>query len=183
MTYIRLMKKIIVTIVLITASFSNTFCQEAKVLFHIYNPIGLFQKAGAKFEFRTSQIGFLLCAIRYYGNAPSYPGTQLGFELRHYAVSKPESRSENFLYAKFIGGHQEHMNSQGSGFMSVGEIPAGNYYGAGVGVGKHINYGHFFIDLNGGVKYAVSDVKQESTFYISGPASYLDLHFNLGFQF
>jgi hypothetical protein len=177
------MKKLFVTALLFNAFLSNIHSQVPTVAFHIYNPIGFIQKAGVKFEYRENQMGFLLCAIQYYGSAPSYPGTQLGFELRHYSIAKPESRSENFLYAKLIGGHQEHMNSQGSGFMSVGEIPAGNYYGAGVGVGKHINYGHFFIDLNGGLKYAVSTVKQESTFYISGPASYLDLHFNIGFQF
>lgn len=177
------MKKLVLILILFAISLESAYSQESKVAFHIYNPIGLYQKAGGKFEYRANQMGLLLCAIQYYGSSPSYPGTQLGLEWRRYSAPKVESKGENFFYTKFIAGHQNHMNSQGSGFFSVGDIPAGNYYGAGVGVGRHINYGHFFIDLNGGLKFSLSTVKQESAFYLSGPASYLDLHFNIGFQF
>ena len=180
---LRMIKKSIFTLALCAISLGYIYCQETSVAFHIYNPIGFVQKAGAKIEYRTNQMGFLLCAIRYYGSVPIYPGNQFGFEWRRYSIPKESSRSENFFYAKAIAGRQEHVNSQGSGFMSVGEIPAGNYYGVGAGVGKHISFKHFFIDLNGGLKYVSSTVKQESTFYISGPASFLDLHFNIGFQF
>ena len=174
-----MIKKCILAINVCAASSGIIYGQESPIAFHIYNPIGFVQKTGAKIEYRTNQMGFLFSAIRYYGSIPSYPGNQFGIEWRRYSVRKEASRSENFFYAKAIAGHQEHVNSQGSGFMSVGEIPAGNYYGVGAGVGKHINFNHFFIDLNGGLKYVSSTVKQESTFYISGPASYLDLHFNI----
>lgn len=177
------MKKLFITLILSSILLSNGYGQESKVALHIYNPIGLFQKAGAKVEYRTNQIGFLFGAIQYYGSIPSYPGTQLGLEVRHYALSELNMKKERFLYARILTGHQNYMNAQGDGFMSVSEVPEGDYYGAGVGVGRHLNYGHFFIDLNAGLKYVASTVKQEAAFYITGPASYLDLHFNLGFQF
>ena len=62
-------------------------------------------------------------------------------------------------------------------------MPEGNYYGAGAGVGRQWRYGHFFMDLNMGFKYVASQFKQASAFYITGPGSFLDLHFNIGLQF
>ncbi len=177
------MKKLLIILIIFSVSLADIYSQERTVAFHIYNPLGLFQKAGGKIEFRTNQMGFLLGAIQYYGSLPSYPGTQFGLEWRHYSIAKPEKKSENFLYTKLIAGHQEHLDATGDGFFAVNEVPEGNYYGAGAGIGKHINYGHFFTDFNAGLKFVLSNVKQESTFYLSGPASYLDLHFNLGFQF
>jgi hypothetical protein len=52
-----------------------------------------------------------------------------------------------------------------------------------MGVGRHINFNWFFMDVSTGLKIAYSTVKQANAFYIGGPASYFDLHFNFGFQF
>ncbi len=177
------MKKLLITLIIFSVFLVDIYSQEHTLALHIYNPLGLFQKAGGKIEYRTNQMGILLGAIRYYGSMPSYPGTQFGLEWRRYSIQKAAKKSENFFYGRLLAGHQDHMNAKGDGFFAINEVPEGNYYGAGAGVGRHINYGHFFIDLNAGLKYVSSNVKQEAAFYLSGPASYLDLHFNLGFQF
>ena len=177
------MKKLILISICSLTFLVNIYSQEPIFALHLYNPIGLVQKIGGKVEYRTNRMGFLIGAIRYYGSMPTYPGTQLGLEWRHYSVPVPDRKAENFFYTRMLAGHQDHVASQGSSFFSVGEIPQGDYYGAGAGVGRHISYGHFFIDLNAGLKIVVSSVKQESAFYLSGPASYLDLHFNCGLQF
>lgn len=177
------MKKLIVTTVFSVIFLGHIFCKEPTIALHVYNPLGLIQKVGGKVEYRANRMGFLFGAIRYYGSIPSYPGTQFGLEWRKYSIPQPTKKAVNFFYTKLIAGHQEHLEAQGSGFLSVSEIPEGNYYGAGAGVGRHINFNHFFIDINAGLKYVASTVKQETAFYITGPASYLDLHFNFGFQF
>jgi len=177
------MRKLLAIICITLFITGQVISQDSKIALHIYNPTNLFQKAGAKVEYRSDQMGFLVGAIQYYGSIPSYPGTQLGLEVRHYALSDLNMKKEKFIYARVLAGHQEHMNAKGDGFLSVSEVPEGNYYGAGAGIGRHFNYGHFFIDINAGLKYVYLDVKQEVAFYITGPASYLDLHFNVGFQF
>ena len=177
------MKKFALALLFSPLFLVNAYSQEPSFALHLYNPIDLFQKAGVKVEYRTHQMGFLIGAIQYYGTVPSYPGTQLGLEWRHYSIPVPEKKRENFFYARMLVGHQDHLAAQSSGFMSVNEIPQGDYYGAGAGVGRHYRFNHLFLDLNAGLKIVASTVKQESAFYLSGPASYLDLHFNCGFQF
>lgn len=177
------MKKLLITLSFVFLYMGFMYSQKSNFALHVYNPLGLFQKAGVKLEYRTNQSGFLLGAIQYYGTLPEYPGTQVGIEYRHYSVSEPEKRSENFFYAKALAGQQKHVTAHGDGFFSVNEVLSGNYYGAGAGVGRHINFGHFFFDLNAGLKAVASTVTQGQAFYITGPASVLDLHFNLGCQF
>ena len=177
------MKKLLLILFISNILVATAYCQEPTVALHIYNPLGLFQKAGGKVEYRVNRMGFLLGAIRYYGSLPAYPGTQLGLEWRKYPTFLPTKRGENFFYTRLLAGHQEYRAAQGDGFFAIQEIPEGNYYGGGLGVGRHINYKMFFIDLNAGLKYVASSVKQQRAFYITGPASFLDLHFNLGFQF
>lgn len=177
------MKKLILILICSSVFLVNTYCQESTFALHLYNPIGLFQKVGGKVEYRTNRMGILVGAIQYYGSTPTYPGTQLGLEWRNYSIPVPDRKGENFFYARMLAGHQEHLDAQGFGLFDVSEIPKGDYYGAGAGVGRHINFNHFFIDVNAGLKIVVSTVKQDDTFYLSGPASYLDLHFNCGFQF
>lgn len=128
-------------------------------------------------------MGFLLYGIQYYGSLPDYPGTQLGVEWRKYALAKSTKRSENFLYVKLLSGHQQQRDQYGSGFTNHFAVPEGYYYGAGLGIGKHLNFNRFFLDFNGGLKIVKSTVSQDISFFLTGPASYLDIHFNLGFQF
>ncbi|MDZ4668757.1 MAG: hypothetical protein SGJ00_12880 [bacterium] len=174
--------KTLLTILLLNAILiGKLYAQNSSFALHIYNPLGMFQKVGAKFEYRKNKMGFLIMGIQYYGYLPSYPGTQVGLESRYY--TNPFNKNENFIYGKVYGGYQQHTNASGDGFLRRAEVPASNYYGFGGGVGRHFNYQHFFIDINTGLKFSLSDVKQDDAFFITGPASYLDLHFNLGFQF
>lgn len=175
------MKPIIILLLMSAYITDKSFAQTSNFAFHIYNPLGLFQKAGAKIEYRTPKMGFLIMGIQYYGNIPKYPGTQAGLELRYYL--NPMKKNENFIYGKTFGGYQQHVNPSGDGFLRKREVPSSRYYGLGAGLGRHFNFRHFFIDINTGLKYSFSDEKQAPAFYLLGPASYLDLHFNLGFQF
>ncbi|MCF8373998.1 MAG: hypothetical protein K9H64_20415 [Bacteroidales bacterium] len=177
------MKKLLITFLFTSLFVGLMYSQNSTFALHVYNPLGLFQKAGIKLEYRANRTGLLLGAIQYYGSLPEYPGTQIGFEWRRYAVPQPEKRGENFFYARLLAGQQEHVTAHGDGFFAVKEVPGANYYGVGAGVGKHINFGHFFFDLNAGLKAVLSNVKQDKAFYITSAASVLDLHFNLGFQF
>lgn len=163
--------------------FCNLFSQENKFALHLYNPIGLIQKAGIKLEYRTHQMGFLLSGIQYYGSLPRYPGTQGGLECRYYLKNDNTTGHESFLQAKGFAGYQQAVAASGDGFFSRFEVPEGNYYGLGFGGGRHFSYRAFFVDLHAGLKFARSTVEQEQAFYITGPASVLDFHFNLGFQF
>lgn len=162
---------------------NSTYSQKHKTAIHIYNPIGMFQKAGAKLEYRTNTIGFLIMGIKYYGSLPKYPGTQAGLELRLYSKNEDTKKHENFFYSKFFGGHQDYSAGEGDGFTRKQEVPESDYYGLGAGWGRHFNFNHFFIDFNTGLKYTISNPKQNTAFYLTGPGSYLDLHFNLGYQF
>lgn len=155
--------------------------QNSKFAIHVFNPISLFQKAGVKLEYRTTKLGLLISGKQYYGNWPRYPGTQLALEARLYKT--PQGRKEDFVYGKIIGGHQQAVNASGDGFLRRQQVDAGDYYGAGIGVGRRINFNHFFFEMNGGLKYIYSDVNQENVFYITGPGSILDVHFCIGIQF
>jgi hypothetical protein len=178
-----MMKKLAVIVLLTFIIALSGHSQEHSFALHIFNPIATFQKAGAKIEFRNDKMGFLIMGIQYYGSMPQYHGTQAGLELRNYQKQDDAQKHENFIYYKAFGGHQQFVPQSGEGFFNLAEIPEGYYYGLGAGVGRHFNYNHFFIDINAGLKYALSTVTQDKAFYITGPASILDLHFNLGFQF
>jgi hypothetical protein len=173
--------KSIITLLLINLSFvSLGFAQSDIFALHISNPLGMYQKAGLKLEYKQKQMGLLITGLHYYGVLPKYPGSQIGFEGRYYNQPDSGKMHQNFLYSKIYYGHQRHVNQSGEGFFNRAEVPAGDYYGAGIGVGRHFNYRHFFIDLNAGFKYTFTEVNQATAFFITGPGSYLDLHLNLG---
>jgi hypothetical protein len=177
------MKEYITLLLFSLLLIDSTHAQKSTIAIHIYNPIGMYHKAGMKLEFRTKRMGFLVMGIKYYGSLPKYPGTQTGIAFRLYSKNDEGNKHENFLYAKAFAGHQEYFAGEGNGFLSKQAVPESNYYGPGLGWGKHFNFNHFFIDLNTGIKFAVSNPDQRIAFHITGPGSYLDLHFNLGFQF
>lgn len=175
--------KIIATTILFSILVSNAFAQEKKFTVQLSNPAGMIQKAGVKLEYRAKNVGFLLATIQYYGFLPRYPGTQIGLEARKYIKPKVKKEYENFIYVKFIAGHQNYFSGSGSGFTRLKEVPEGDYAGGGGGVGRRFNFGRLFIDLNTGLKYVVSEVKQDLAFYITGPASFIDFHVHIGIQF
>jgi len=162
----------------------HLFSQNPTYAIHLSNPIGFLNKVGAKFELKTNRMGFLLCANNYFDIiVPHYPGVQLGLEWRAYSANDSNKKNDTFYYTKLIGGHQNFRHQSGDGFTNIREVPEGYYYGLGVGVGKQYNFNHYFIELNGGLKGVLSTVNQEPAFYITGPASFLDLHLNFGYQF
>lgn len=165
------------------ALLGNSSAQKSTFAVHVSNPISMFRKAGLKLEYRTSRVGVLLMGTKYYGSLPKYPGEQGGVELRLYSKNEEQKTANPFLYTKVYAGHQDYFAGSGSGFTRVQDVPEGDYYGLGAGWGKHINFNPFFIDFNAGLKFTHSEVAQDIAFYITGPASYLDLQFNLGFQF
>ena len=161
----------------------SAFAQENKFAVHISNPLGMFQKAGVKLEFRTDRLGILLTGTKYFGLLPKYSGEQGGGEFRLYSKNEEQKKHENFLYVKVNTGHINEFAGSGEGFTHVRAIPESVYYGIGTGWGKHFNFKHLFIDVNAGLKYVLPEVKQEQAFYITGPGSVADLHLNLGYQF
>lgn len=163
---------------------ASLFGQDYKVGIHMYNPLAYFQKTGFKVEYRYKTLGVLLGGIQYYGTTPRYPGSQGSLEGRYY-WKNPNSAvgNEKFLQAKLFIGNQKFSPALGDGFFRTQEVPAGKYYGLGLGMGKHRSFGHFFLDVHAGLKVTISEVPQDRVFYTTGPASVLDLHFNIGFQF
>jgi len=177
------MFKNITLILLFLILVTNISAQDNKIAIYLSNPIGMFHKAGGKLEYRGKKMGILFGATQYYGAYPKFPGTQLGLEYRKYLATKTPKEYENFLYLKAIAGHQNYYAGSGSGFTRRNEVPEGDYAGFGGGVGRHYNLKRFFFDFNTGLKYTVSEVKQTTAFYVTGPASFLDFQVHVGIQF
>ena len=167
-----------------SSAIDSVHTERPHYLLHISSPIGLISKIGFKFESRNASIGNLVCINRYFkGGLPDYPGTQLAFERRYYQAVELSKRSENFFYAKLLAGYQEERAASGESFFRKSAVPSGNYAGLGIGIGRRVNFRHSFLELNGGMKGVLSSAKQDKSFYITGPASVLELHLNWGFRF
>ncbi len=177
------MKQLLFILFLNSLLITTVFAQKSTTAIHLNNPLGMYQKVVLKLEYKHNQLGLLLTGMQFYGSLPKYPGTQVGFEGRHYIKYDSGSTHNNFIYSKLFYGYQQHVDQSGDGFFNRAEVPEGSYYGAGMGVGRHFNFGHFFFDLNTGLKYTFTNVDQATAFFITGPGSYFDLHFNLGYQF
>ena len=177
------MKLWIATLLMSLLGLANVSGQSTSFAIHVYNPLALFQKAGLKLELKHQRIGILLTGIQYYGVLPKYPGTKGGLEGRYYSKRESPQKHVNFLYGKVLMGYQQHVDASGDGFFNKAEVLAGNYYGGGIGVGRHFNFGPWFFDLNTGLKYTYSPIERHKSFFITGPGSYLDLYFNVGYQF
>lgn len=177
------MKKLVSLLLLFFLFSSSVTSHNPRFALHVRNPLTVFQKTTVKMEFSSLQSGILLFATQYYGSMPDYPGTQVGIEGRHFLVPDERKRSTFFFYGKALGGYQQERAAYGEGFLSHDYVPSGFYSGLGGGVGTHINIHHFFIEFNGGLKGILSTSAQELPFYITGPGSVLELHFNLGYQF
>jgi hypothetical protein len=156
--------------------------QSNKAAIHLSNPLVLLAKAGLKVEYRTDKTGYLLMGKLYYGGLPRYPGEKVEAIVRNY-WNLEGSRHENFFYGKLVAGHLQNYDGSGSGFTRIQNVPESNYYGVGVGVGRHYNFDRYFFEVIAGLKYVKPDVSQEAPFYISGPGSVIDLNFTVGIQF
>lgn len=140
---------------------------------HFTSPIGLLNKAGIKLEVRGGNTSVLLGATHYHA---FFPGEQFSIEGRKYLNWDGGKRGQFYGYVKGIGGHENGDDEHAH---------ATDYFGGGIGLGKHINFRHFFIDLNGGLKYVGAVYPHaigDDTFYFTGPGAVLDIHFNFGFQ-
>lgn len=169
--------------------------QHTVFAIHFTSPLGLLSKAGVKAEYRFNPQNSLLAGINgYYG---FYPGYQAALEYRHYFHKKPKEKAENFIYGKLGVGRSEFSNDGPFGLWGpYYSTQYNSYYGysetkdlllAGAGVGRHFNFGAFFMEINGGLKATLMDPigidDNYRMFYITGPGAILDLHFNFGFQF
>ena len=162
--------------------------------FGIYftSPIGVLSKAGVQGEYRVNlQNALLLSYTQYWG---FFPGSQGAFQYRMYFTDRrKESNSENFIYAKVGVGYAGYISRVDYKQMSIfgdgrnTDAAPGTYLFGGGGVGRHINFDWFFIEINTGLKFAQvinpPTVYNEHLFFLSGPGSYVDLNFHFGVQF
>ena len=158
--------------------------QRSTFAVHLSNPLGYFNKAGIKLEYQRNRFGFLLGAAKYFDIiVPHYPGSQFMAEGRLYQKLDSNQKSRNFFYSKVLAGHLRYRPFTGSGFTAIQEVPESDYWGFGVGVGKKVAIKNFFFEINTGAKIVFPSVAQKLAFYVTGPGSIIDLHFNFGLQF
>ena len=134
-------------------------------------------------EYRVGvQRSFLFAFTKYWGYFPGYQGYA---SFRQYVETR--GRHENFLYVKGGVGHAEYEPSDWlNKEKQVFEAP-GDYFFGGGGVGRHFNFGVFFLEATAGVKYSavpkpISNY-YERVFYVTGPGAIAEINFNFGFQF
>lgn len=159
---------------------------EPRIAVHFSNPLGYLSKVGIKGEFRINPAtALLLNFTQYWG---FFPGQQAYVEFRRYF--KTNSFAENFIYGKAGGGystyHPVSISIDGINNSNTYYDP-GTYFFGGGGVGRHINLGAFFIDMNLGLKLTAVTAPHppynEHIFFSTGPGAIPDLNFHFGFQF
>ncbi len=150
---------------------------------HITSPTGFFYKVGAEVEYRPYMDKALLLSFTQYYRY--FPGFQGAFEYRLYFNT--HGVAENIVYFKGGTGFADYVSSPS--FVSSPDLnkAPGTYYFGGAGVGRHFNFGHFFMELKAGLKftYVTRPPAQydQTLFYTIGPGSIPDVHFNFGLQF
>jgi hypothetical protein len=154
---------------------ANNLGDDYQLALHFTSPLSLLSKFGGKLEARGGNISLLFGATKYYG---SFPGNQFSMDVRRYLDIGRGQRGQNYFYAKGLFGHEEYANDG----ILIGAAES-DYYGGGFGVGRHISFGSFFIDLNAGGKYVrITDPWISPIFFLTGPGAMVDIHFNFGFQ-
>ena len=186
-------KKVLFSLfVLLSVSCSVTRAQylDPHYAIHLTSPIGLLSKGGIKVEYRINLQNALLAGYtQYWGFFPGYQGN---FEYRKYFAAG-RSTSENFIYAKagvgFADYHyiSDYYQHDLFGDEKYNYKAPGTYALAGGGIGRHINFDWFFIELNAGLKFSQvigrAHVYNERLFYTTGPGSIADFNFHFGVQF
>jgi len=164
---------------------------DPRFAIYLTSPIGILSKGGLMAEYRLNQQNALLLGYsQYWGFFPGYQGT---FEYRMYFPVR-KSNSENFIYAKAGLGYAGYDISQPAytNISSLGDgrsndAAPGTYVFGGGGIGRHINFDWFFIELNAGLKFSqvtsAPHLYDERLFYLTGPGSYADFNFHFGVQF
>ncbi|MES2702948.1 MAG: hypothetical protein V4649_09930 [Bacteroidota bacterium] len=174
------LRKALTLLLLVTGIACNTTAQSRKdFALHISSPTGLLSKFRLKGEFRfDSTHSILLCYTQYWG---IYPSFLTGGEYRWYHLHK--RHGDNYLYCELGGG-----SSTGYTLFNQDYNPESfvgpTFYG-GCGMGRHINFSHFFLDLNGGIRVTtVSNYPHDyfGTYYVFGPGAVVRINLAFGFQ-
>lgn len=181
-------KFILVTLIgLLSFSSVNARVSRYTIGLNITNPLGAYTKYGGGMELRVRQSAWMISGVKYAG---IYEGKQFRFEYQKYI--KTRYRHENFFYVKMCGGDATYDGSKLSIIDDKTKTIIGpvNYVGGGAGIGRRLNYRHFFVMFNLGAKYVFlpPDFPDEyherfRYFYSTGPGAIIDLNMRLGFQF
>jgi len=139
-------------------------------------------KLGLKAEYRIYSENALLLSYTSYWQY--YPGWQAALEYRIYFHTN--TLTENLVYCKIGSGFADYERSDLYDTKTSLNRAPGTYYFGGGGVGRHWNYGVFFMELCAGLKFAYVTnppaLYNERIFYTLGPGSFPDVHFNFGIQ-
>ena len=181
-----MIKKLVFSFLLIVAGLgSNKALAQKPPAFaiHISSPLGFIYKFGVTAEYRPYyDHGFLLSYTHYFDY---YPGYQGAFEYRLYRNGR-SSVHENIIYFKAGNGFADFNHAPSFVSSSDKNQAPGSYYFGGAGVGRHFNFGNFFLEVCAGLKYTYVARPprdyDERLFYSIGPGSIPDVHFNFGLQ-
>lgn len=170
-------------------SLQTTYAKDNKynVAIMITNPLGMYTKIGGGLELRYRQSSVVITGVNYSG---VYAGKQYRFEYQKYI--RTYKKNETFWYIKVCGGDATYDGDKLSLLDDKSKIKIGpeKYIGGGAGLGRRLNYNHFFLMFNFGLKYVAfpPDFPDESSekfrlFYATGPGSIIDCNLRLGLQF
>lgn len=161
---------------------------EKGFVFHIPSPLTWIAKIGIAVEYKVGvQRSMMFGYNAYWGYFPGYQGYAV---FRQYVNTT--YRGENFFYVKGGVGHADYSpGANAPVWVNPDNIPfdaPGDYVFGGGGIGRHHNFGHFFIEAVLGLKYSFVPKRpienyNEKIFYTTGPGSFLDGGLNFGFQF
>jgi hypothetical protein len=181
---IRILLALMAMSVFAKAQSSDT-CQSPKWAIYQVQPLGLTMKERIKLERRlTPTSSVSLAYTKFYGIATD---NQVFGEYRYYRWHR--KKTELFFYGK-----------AGIGAGTTDGFETGNPYGpykyalVGGGAGWHIGIGkkqHLFFDISMGLKYAgvysvsdnITNGDPQTTFYLFGPGSVIDICSYFGWQF
>jgi hypothetical protein len=185
---------LILTVLVLLLSFGHAHAQRRPIyeppyelekgfLIHFTSPLTLLAKGGVALEYKIGiQRSIMFGYNAYWGY---FPGYQAYAVFRQYVNTR--NPHESFFYVKSGIGHADYKPGAWlAGDQQVFVAP-GDYFFAGGGVGRHRNFGHFYIEALLGLKYSFVPKPianyNEQLFYVTGPGSFLDGGLNFGFQF
>jgi hypothetical protein len=157
------------------------------------NPLSATFKYGGGIENRYGNVAYMVTYNKYYKSL--YPGDEMDLDIRVYLRKRwwyPRSNwiFQNFLYARGIIGSAgfEGPNLTVLGYNNKGELPATDYMGGSMGIGRRYSKGVLFATVRAGLRVCVlPDLTVDERdfyriFYLTGPGSLLELNFQCGLQ-
>jgi hypothetical protein len=160
---------------------------EKGIAIHFTNPISVLSKIGIMAEYKLGvQRSVMFSYTSYRGY---FPGYQVAAAYRQYFQrwsNRDNIRHENFMYVRAGVGNSDYTPPD---WLKDGEayVAPGDYFFVGCGIGRHYNFGAFFLESILGVKYSGVPVPianyNERIFYVTGPGAIVEINFNFGFQF